>query len=84
MVRSRRVKSVHQPGYSRILTRLVSARKEAGLSQRELAMVLSKPQSYVSKIERGERRLDVLEFLTLCRLLHLDPSSFLTEDQQSE
>jgi len=40
------------------------ARKRAGLNQAKLAKRLGKPQSYVSKFETGERRLDVLEFIT--------------------
>jgi transcriptional regulator with XRE-family HTH domain len=73
------VKSVYDPQYARILSCLVRARQAAGLTQRDLATALSKPQSFVSKVERGERRLDVLEFLTLCRLLDLDPCSLLTD-----
>ena len=42
-------------------------RREAGLRQVDLAMLLDRPQSYVSKIESGERRLDVLELREVCR-----------------
>jgi transcriptional regulator with XRE-family HTH domain len=78
------VKSVYDPQYRCILGHLVQARKAAGLTQRELAMALAKPQSFVSKVERGERRLDALEFLTLCRLLHLDPRSFMCDGEGEE
>jgi transcriptional regulator with XRE-family HTH domain len=51
---------------------MTDARVQLGLSQRELARLLKKPQSYVSKYERGERRLDVVEFMDLCKVLKLD------------
>ena len=57
---------------------MIAARKAAGLTQTELAEQLGKPQSYVSKYERGERRLDVVEFLTLASLLHFDPHACIT------
>jgi transcriptional regulator with XRE-family HTH domain len=45
---------------------LRSLRKEAKLSQQELASRLGKPQSYVSKYESGERRIDILELREIC------------------
>ena len=45
---------------------LVAARKNAGLTQTQVAEALGKPQSYVAKYEGGERRLDVIEFLDVC------------------
>lgn len=45
---------------------LRQVRKEAGLSQQELAYLLHKPQSFVSKYESGERRLDILELRQIC------------------
>jgi transcriptional regulator with XRE-family HTH domain len=56
---------------------LLQARKTAGLSQAALAKKLSRPQSFVSKIERGERRLDVVEFKLISRVLGIDPIRFL-------
>jgi len=50
------------------LERLRAARVEAGLTQAAVAQRLSKPQSYVSKSESGERRLDVLELAEYARL----------------
>lgn len=58
---------------------LVEARKRAGLKQTELAERLGQPQSYVSKYERGERRLDVVEFLEVAGVLDLDVCAFLRE-----
>src|SRR5262245_51235890 len=63
--------------YERFRRLLVEARKAAGLTQVELSTKLSRPQSYVSKYERGERRLDVIEFLDVARVLGIDESKFL-------
>lgn len=52
---------------------LVTARKQARLTQAELAKRLRRPQSFVSKYERGERRLDVVEFGEVVRAMGLDP-----------
>jgi transcriptional regulator with XRE-family HTH domain len=57
---------------------LVAARKEADLTQAELSSRLNRPQSFVSKYERGERRLDVVEFREVARALGVDPVKFLT------
>ena len=54
-------KSVYTKDYKEIIERLKTARIEAGLAQQEVADKLGKPQSYISKIESGERRLDVAE-----------------------
>lgn len=57
-----------------VLTELLKgARKDAGLTQAALAKRLRRPQSYVSKYERGERRLDVIEFLEIARAIGFDP-----------
>lgn len=50
------------------LARLLrSAREEAGLTQKDAAILLGKPQSFVSKVESGERRLDVVELQAIAR-----------------
>jgi len=54
-------KSVYSKDYKEIIERLKKARIEADLSQQAVASKLGKPQSYISKIESGERRLDVAE-----------------------
>ena len=64
--------SIHTREYSRFRALLIDARKKAGLSQAELAKRLAKPQSFVSKFERGERRLDVIEFRAVAQALGLD------------
>jgi len=53
--------SAQAPAYRTFLKRLRGAREKAGLLQAEVAHRLTKPQSYVSKCESGERRVDVIE-----------------------
>lgn len=60
-----------------IFQRLVrDIRKEKGFTQSELAKLLDKPQSYVSKYESGERRLDVIELRAVCRVCGLALEEF--------
>lgn len=54
-------KSLHHQRYRIFLTRLRRARKEAGLTQAELAVAIGKSQTWVSKCELGERRVDFVE-----------------------
>ena len=56
---------------------LASVRKVAGVTQDELAEKLGKPQSFVSKVERGERRLDVIEFCLVAEALGHNPAELL-------
>jgi len=56
-----------------MLAILRSARDEAGLSQRDLARRLDVHPSWVAKVELGERRLDVIEFVQVARALGRDP-----------
>ena len=62
-------RSIYSKDYKEIIERLKKARIEADLSQQAVADKLGKPQSYISKIESGERRLDVAEMKKNCRYL---------------
>lgn len=65
---------------ARILQRkLADARRASGLKQVEVAERLDKPQSFVSDVERGERRLDVVEFTHFCRAIEADPLRIYSE-----
>ena len=63
--------------YEYLRSELKKARLEAGLLQSQLAKSLKKPQSYISKIESGERGLDVIEYLSYCSALGMDPVKWL-------
>jgi ribosome-binding protein aMBF1 (putative translation factor) len=71
--------SVFTPSYARFRELLIEARENAGLTQWQLAARLKRPQSYVSKFERGERRLDVVEFLDVTKALRIDPLELLRQ-----
>ncbi|MGR7752147.1 helix-turn-helix domain-containing protein [Klebsiella aerogenes] len=69
--------SIYSDEYQLVIKTLRSARIEHGITQTQLAESLGKPQSFVAKVENGERRLDVIEFATIARLLSLDPAEIL-------
>ncbi len=70
-------KSVYTKDYKEIIQNLKAARKEADFSQQEVANKLGKPQSFVSKIESGERRLDVAELKMLAAVYKKSVSFFI-------
>jgi transcriptional regulator with XRE-family HTH domain len=75
MLARRLPKSLYSETYSRFLGLLREARLKSGLTQIELAKRLGRPQSFVSKCESGERRIDVAEFLAFCRVIGIDAAS---------
>jgi transcriptional regulator with XRE-family HTH domain len=58
---------------------LADARRHAGLTQSKLAAKLAKPQSFVSDYERGQRRIDVLEFLLIVQAMNANPLDIFGE-----
>ena len=77
-VRARKLgKSVHSGSQRAFCQLMIEARKRAGLTQHELAKRLKKPQSFIAKYEGGERRLDVVEFVTICRVIAADPAKLI-------
>ena len=71
-------KSVHSSDQAAFCELMVRARKAAGLTQHALARRLKRPQSFVAKYEGGERRVDVVEFITIARALGADPLKLMT------
>lgn len=65
--------------YIRLRDVLIEARRAKNLTQVEVANRLSKPQSFVSKYESGERRLDVIEFMEVCKALGTNPLSIIRD-----
>lgn len=72
-------RSVFSKTYGELLRALIDARDAAGLTQTDVAQRLRKPQSFVSKVERGERRLDVIEFLLVARVVGADGAEMIRE-----
>lgn len=77
-------KSVFTDEYRLFRKMLIEARENAGLTQTRLAKTLQKPQSFVSKYENGEQRLDVIEFLQIADCLRFDVHAFLERLQSFE
>jgi len=71
-------KSIYSKEYKTIIERLRTARLDVGLKQEEVAAKLKKLQSYISKIERGERRVDAAELKELAKIYKKDISYFLS------
>lgn len=67
-------KSVFTDAYRELLALLIETRKSAGVTQVELAQRLGRPQPFVSYLERGERRIDVIEFCAIAKALGAEPN----------
>ncbi|RYG96665.1 MAG: XRE family transcriptional regulator [Alphaproteobacteria bacterium] len=72
-------KSIRSDSYLNSLWVVAAARRDRGLTQAELAGRLNKPQSYISKIETGERRLDIAEFYAIAVALEVDPTALFQQ-----
>ena len=66
-------KSLKSAEYARLVEILVAARHKSGIRQQALAKRLGRSQSFIAKYEGGERRIDVVEFVTIARALGADP-----------
>ncbi|MBO1903654.1 helix-turn-helix transcriptional regulator [Microvirga sp. 3-52] len=72
-------KSIHTKRQERLRALLKAARKKAGLTQDELAERMGAYKTFVSKYERGERQLDVVEFIAVAEALKLDPRALIDQ-----
>jgi transcriptional regulator with XRE-family HTH domain len=59
--------------FEEVVRAVADMRKRAGLTQRELAEALGREQNYVARIETGQRRLDLVELVQVCRACNVDP-----------
>jgi transcriptional regulator with XRE-family HTH domain len=69
----------HSPAHELLRALLVAKRTSHGLTQKNLAEILKKPQSYVSKYETGEKNLDIVEFINISNALNENPEKFFSE-----
>jgi transcriptional regulator with XRE-family HTH domain len=66
-------KTLRSRGHKALIAILVAERKKAGMTQRDLATRIKRPRSFVGRMEAGERRIDVIEFIEIVRALDGDP-----------
>lgn len=78
------ISSIHDPEYHRIIDALICLREKAKLSQKAIAYEIGLTQPDVSKIERRERRIDILEALRWVRATNVDPAEFFAQFANSE
>lgn len=83
MKSARLQKTVFSIAYGHFLVLLRRARVNAGLTQADAARRLKKPQSFISKCESGERRVDVVELIAFCRAYESDPIELLRRLERS-
>ena len=72
-------KSIHSARYTVFLKVLRTTRERAGLTQTQLARKIGATQTFVSKCERGERRVDVVELRTFCQAFGLSLKQFVSK-----
>jgi transcriptional regulator with XRE-family HTH domain len=72
-------KSVFTKDYNYFRELLINSRKKVNLTQEDVAQKLSKHQSFVSKYETGERRLDVIEFIEISNALGINPLEIIKD-----
>lgn len=68
--------SIHNPRYRAVIKALIELRESRNMTQVQLATSLKKPQSYVSKIENFERRIDIIELQDWLEILNIDLDLF--------
>lgn len=71
--------NLNSPEYTLLRQLLQRERCNAGLTQEDVAKDLGRAQSFVSKYEKGERRLDVVDFIRLCEVLCINPYYLIRE-----
>lgn len=72
-------KSAFEPPYIEIIDRLIARRRALGMSQVDVARAYGEDQPFISRIERKQRRIDVWEFVRLCRILGIEPGTVLND-----
>jgi transcriptional regulator with XRE-family HTH domain len=66
--------------YAGVVTKLISARQEAGLTQREVSLQLGMAHSYINKCESGERAIDVAELWAISKIYRKSVSFFAPDE----
>jgi transcriptional regulator with XRE-family HTH domain len=74
-----RQKTLRTSSHKKLIALLKEQRRKAGMSQKQVSELIGWPQSHFSKMETGERRLDVIEFIQICKALKADPQEIVAE-----
>lgn len=72
-------KSAFEEPYIEIIDRLIARRRELKMTQTGLAQAYGEDQSFISRVERRQRRIDVYEFVRFCRVLRVEPGVLLAD-----
>jgi len=72
-------KTIHRPEYAVLRHALRDLRAQRGVTQAQLADALGRSQAFVSEVERGSRRLDVLELVDFCRALNASAACLVAD-----
>ena len=78
------VKTIYKDEYADLLLLLLKKRLDAQMTQAEVCKKLGTPRSFIGKIERGERRMDVIELQTICQAPGVDFIEFMIELQERQ
>jgi len=81
---SERMKTIRSKRHKRLIELVVAERKQAGIRQVALAKKLKRSQTWIARLESGERRLDVVELLDLAEAIGFDAPAMVTEVQQTK
>ncbi len=74
---TKKKKTIHTPEYRALLSLLRERRRQSGVTQVEVAATLGESQAFVSKCERGDRRIDLIDLLRILRAIGVSPDDFL-------
>lgn len=76
-------KTIRSSGHEALRVALIAARKRAGLTQAELAARLKCHQSFMARVESGERRIDVIELIVLARAMNANAVDLLSAAEEA-
>ncbi|KLN62174.1 XRE family transcriptional regulator [Kiloniella spongiae] len=71
------MKTINSKRHRALIELLVEQRKRIGLTQADLANLLNEHQSFVARLESGQRRIDTIELINLCEFIDLDPQEVI-------
>jgi transcriptional regulator with XRE-family HTH domain len=70
-------KTIYSKGHKALIEKLIKARKDAGLLQEDAAKLLGRTQPYISKIEAGQRRIDLIQLKEFAKIYKKDLNFFI-------